>query len=361
MFLYYNAVKKKLFLPTTLIYLLTIILLWADVYGSNMTVFKYLHIYSHQIATYAIDILIILRIFFAQRLHPLLQKINNIVLLPLSLSVGVFLAILDALTPPNYIFSLISLQYTQICLIALFTLIVWLLGHKNSWFAMYYKKIIFLSAGVLAFIVFLTSLFPFGLLEKMSIEDRIVEDLQVEILLVGIFFAIQILRYLYRRKDKITTFVFAFVVLALVFVVGDEVSWGQRFFHIETPQFIKQQNVQGEITIHNLTLFDKDDGLAYILIGFYGTFAWIAPFIMARLCKLPFSWYIPPWYCSPYYFIGFAYNLYIRMTPHHKIGVFGESVELILYSGVMLTLLSLYLNKKNNFLQKKQQPLITSS
>lgn len=43
-------------------------------------------------------------------------------------------------------------------------------------------------------------------------------------------------------------------LIMLFFIVcgGEEISWGQRFLGIETPEIIKAVNVQNEITIHNL-------------------------------------------------------------------------------------------------------------
>jgi hypothetical protein len=50
------------------------------------------------------------------------------------------------------------------------------------------------------------------------------------------------------------------VGIALLFFVGagEEMSWGQRIFHVATPQAVKEANVQGELTIHNLAFFQGD-------------------------------------------------------------------------------------------------------
>ena len=44
-------------------------------------------------------------------------------------------------------------------------------------------------------------------------------------------------------------------VLLMAFFIaccGEELSWGQRIFHLETPQLLKSVNVQKEITLHNI-------------------------------------------------------------------------------------------------------------
>ncbi len=40
--------------------------------------------------------------------------------------------------------------------------------------------------------------------------------------------------------------------LALVFVAGEEVSWGQRIFGWTTPEFLQSINIQGELNVHNI-------------------------------------------------------------------------------------------------------------
>lgn len=42
-----------------------------------------------------------------------------------------------------------------------------------------------------------------------------------------------------------------------IFVGGEEISWGQRIFGFATPETIQQKNVQDELTLHNLSIFDR--------------------------------------------------------------------------------------------------------
>lgn len=48
-----------------------------------------------------------------------------------------------------------------------------------------------------------------------------------------------------------------FLLLALVFFLafGEEISWGQRIFNFETPETIKEMNIQDEFNLHNLEVF----------------------------------------------------------------------------------------------------------
>lgn len=48
-----------------------------------------------------------------------------------------------------------------------------------------------------------------------------------------------------------------FLLLGLVFFVGfgEEISWGQRIFNFHTPEILKEHNLQDEVSIHNLGIF----------------------------------------------------------------------------------------------------------
>lgn len=61
--------------------------------------------------------------------------------------------------------------------------------------------------------------------------------------------------FLFRTKKNIV-----FLILAgiLFFGAGEEISWGQRILKIKTPEIIKKHNVQNEISIHNLKIFQNE-------------------------------------------------------------------------------------------------------
>jgi len=47
-------------------------------------------------------------------------------------------------------------------------------------------------------------------------------------------------------------------ILALVYFLGEEISWGQHIFKWTSPEFFKNANIQGETNIHNISnLFDQ--------------------------------------------------------------------------------------------------------
>lgn len=46
------------------------------------------------------------------------------------------------------------------------------------------------------------------------------------------------------------------MALGLFFGGGEEISWGQRIFHIQSSEFFKENNAQEETNLHNMVVGD---------------------------------------------------------------------------------------------------------
>jgi hypothetical protein len=66
--------------------------------------------------------------------------------------------------------------------------------------------------------------------------------------------AINILRFFRLKKQKTKLFLSILLAasLALLFAVGEELSWGQRIFRFESGDFFNTYNTQKEVNLHNL-------------------------------------------------------------------------------------------------------------
>ena len=141
-------------------------------------------------------------------------------------------------------------------------------------------------------------------IEAFVNEDWIFETLTpiyfliTSILLAVIFFKLQPStgnRWLFRLKKL------ALLGFALLYFVaaGEEISWGQRIFHIETPEALKQTNVQQEITIHNLDFFQGEKAtldFSQLQTLFSLSFAFFIPvgaIILQRLFKFDLDTLMP--------------------------------------------------------------------
>lgn len=104
---------------------------------------------------------------------------------------------------------------------------------------------------------------------------------------------------------------FAFLAVACFYVCGEEISWGQRLFNLDTPQFFQQHNLQQETNLHNFitgpydTLLKRtiETVLALGLIGYGAIYPqqWTSVWRPVRLLKNfipPAPLYLWPFFCT---------------------------------------------------------------
>jgi len=93
--------------------------------------------------------------------------------------------------------------------------------------------------------------------QVLAKEDGPIEWLTVIGLLLS--FLVAITRVVTLRKSKNAGFiaVWAFLALVCFFGAGEEISWGQRIFNIESSEWFKQNNAQQETNLHNLVVEGK--------------------------------------------------------------------------------------------------------
>jgi len=120
-----------------------------------------------------------------------------------------------------------------------------------------------LSLIIFSYLVYL--IFNEDTINKLGIEDGFFEYFTALFFLVtSILFII-----IYFHRKKIIHLIFA-----LVFFIGmgEEISWGQRLFNFQSPEYFKENNIQNEFNLHNLRTFDSKEegghykkGLSYFL------------------------------------------------------------------------------------------------
>ncbi|MGI9288970.1 MAG: hypothetical protein ACR2P1_26590 [Pseudomonadales bacterium] len=102
------------------------------------------------------------------------------------------------------------------------------------------------------------------------------------------------------RRPGLVHPVWYFGLLAITFIAaGEEISWGQRLFDYETPAVIANSNLQGEMNLHNLELFDvrtsvdgdhKTGIQRWLTFGRMGSLIWIGFLVILPLATK----FIPP-------------------------------------------------------------------
>ncbi len=191
----------------------------------------------------------------------------------------------------------------------------------------------------------------FGFLIK---EDGVLENLTALILLVSS--VLLLLRFVRVRTDKNMLWK-AFNILMIVglfFGFGEEISWGQRIFEIETGDFFSQNNTQNETNLHNLKIngvkinriisvsFSSIFGVYYFfLLGLYKRI----PSLKRLVQKIGIP--VPTRYQS-LWFVGGTFLIF--MVPHSKKW---EIWECIFVLSFLWILIAPYNKEEKLFVSKK--------
>jgi len=86
-------------------------------------------------------------------------------------------------------------------------------------------------------------------------ENGFIENLQVLFVLIAI---ILIFKIAINSKIKFIKLFLIFKTLALIYYLGEEISWGQHFIKFNTPEIFTKLNHQNEVNLHNISnLFDQ--------------------------------------------------------------------------------------------------------
>ncbi len=87
-------------------------------------------------------------------------------------------------------------------------------------------------------------------------EDGFTEWSTVVFLLIGVFVCFRRVWLLRTQRPLLFLFMTSLLGLFFFFGAGEEISWGQRIFSVESSEFFTQHNAQGEMNLHNLVVND---------------------------------------------------------------------------------------------------------
>jgi len=117
------------------------------------------------------------------------------------------------------------------------------------------SELLVLSIVAILFLIgFILVFTDVPLFEIYTVEDGIVEWLTVVGLLLASFTSFKRAADLGRRRSWLFVVGCLFLGLVLFFGAGEEISWGQRLLGIQSPDYFKENNTQGETNFHNLVL-----------------------------------------------------------------------------------------------------------
>lgn len=144
------------------------------------------------------------------------------------------------------------------------------------------EKIILLLVAIIILIAFIFFYWNTHFLDVYLDEDGPMEWLTVAGLLAGFFVCAY--RFINLLKTKSWWFLTVTLVLGVLLFIaaGEEISWGQRIFGIQSSEYFLKHNAQGETNIHNLVVNGvKINKLVFstILIAALGVYLVIMPLL----------------------------------------------------------------------------------
>ncbi|HYQ58275.1 MAG TPA: hypothetical protein VEP89_13120 [Draconibacterium sp.] len=113
--------------------------------------------------------------------------------------------------------------------------------------------------SIIAYVIIAVSLysaasfyFHYDFCHMMVAEDGPLENLTaLVLLLISVLFAVRLFKQ-YKNRNKLWFALSVIIIVGTFFGFGEEISWGQRIFSIQTGEFFTQHNFQGETNLHNL-------------------------------------------------------------------------------------------------------------
>lgn len=92
--------------------------------------------------------------------------------------------------------------------------------------------------------------------EVYTMEDGFIENGSAIFLLSSSLLLLYRLFKLFKHKDLFWKIGILAMSLVFFFGAGEEISWGQRIFNVESSQYFIENNAQGETNLHNLVVED---------------------------------------------------------------------------------------------------------
>ena len=142
-------------------------------------------------------------------------------------------------------------------------------------------------------------------------EDKIAENLQVLFWLLALVLNIKLIFRISKTGQKRVAVLYGILAVGIIFLIGEEVSWGQRIFGWETSEMMKTMNKQQETNLHNIHGVGTMFKYFHIAIGLYGT---ILPIIFMQLGTNfrnheVFSWLVPHYALIPCFLTALMWRL----------------------------------------------------
>ncbi len=191
-----------------------------------------------------------------------------------------------------------------------------------------------------------TALISKDLYKWFTDEDRFAENMQVVFYSLALVLSLITTRRLWRGGDRWMTLAYLSATFGLFFLIGEELSWGQRIFGWQPPPWFGASNKQEETNIHNIYGVGATFKWIQLLVGAYGA---ILPFVVLRSTRLAryretLSMLVPHYTLILYFLPLFIWRVFRNLMEvpekyYFVVEQYNEVMELILAMGLFLFML----------------------
>ena len=154
-----------------------------------------------------------------------------------------------------------------------------------------------------------------------------------------------------HRMRGLAGFAYGLLAVASVAAIGEELSWGQRLFHVTTPETLAAANRQHELNVHNLYSVDSTTGVVLLAGALYGA--------TLPLLRRPGP-FVPPRALVPAFAVVAVYfgiRLALLSEPTYVQAKFSEWPEFCFAAAVALTALITLRRSRQGAAALEGQPL----
>ncbi len=184
-------------------------------------------------------------------------------------------------------------------------------------------------------------------------EDGVAENFQVLFFVLAWVLTFPVIGRLWKAGVKLFAAMYMVLCLGLFFIIGEEVSWGQRLFGWETSAEMKAINKQEETNIHNIEGIGDKIKWIHVIIGAYGTILPLV-FLRAQMTARPADavmLLVPHFTLLPYFFTTLVWRLQANLWKPPKslyfvITEYSEVMELVLAMAFFAVLFFQFRNLK---------------
>lgn len=160
-------------------------------------------------------------------------------------------------------------------------------------------------------------------------EDGPVEYATVIVYCVTFIFAILSVKIFFKNSQRRFGILFLAMALIFIFIAIEEISWGQRIFDLEMPEFFLE-STQDEINIHDLPPFSYVEDPSFIIAGLIGGLLWIFFRKSKNTNFYSFKrFFVPGWYLMSYFLPMSIFYLILNLTPPEQISPIGIHWEFL--------------------------------